>query len=78
MINSNSATAKCILCGELATCHHGHVLGKEKMALGNYVDIKIIAGFCATCDNIANADENGCYGNYDNTKHGLILNLFRR
>lgn len=51
MINSNSATANCILCGEPATCHHGHVLGQEKMALGNYVDIKIIAGFCAKCDN---------------------------
>ena len=32
------------------------------MALGNLVDIKIVAGFCKEHDNSIESDINGCYG----------------
>lgn len=68
-------TSKCIICGKSAIHHHGHVIGKEQMALGNYVDVKIIAGFCEDCNLIAISDENGCYGAYNNNDHGFIQNV---
>jgi hypothetical protein len=73
-----SATANCIICGQPAINHHGHVVGREKMALGNLIDVKIIAGFCDNCDNTIKSDAGGCYGKYDNEKHGFIENLFNR
>lgn len=75
MANLACATSNCIVCGKPAVYHHGHVIGKEKMALGNYVDIKIIAGFCEDCNLTAISDENGCYGDYNNKTHGFIPNI---
>lgn len=31
---------KCILCGKPAVLYHGHVIAKERMALGNLVNQK--------------------------------------
>lgn len=69
-------TSNCIVCGKEANVWHGHVIGKQKMALGNLVDVKVIAGFCDEHDNSIESDENGCYGEYSNTKHGKLKPLF--
>lgn len=39
-------TENCIICGKKAVIWHGHVVAKERMALGNYIDKKVISGFC--------------------------------
>ena len=39
-------TEKCVICGNTAKMWHGYVIAKDKMALGNYIDKKVIAGFC--------------------------------
>ena len=39
-------TSNCIVCWENAMWWHGHVIGKKRMALGNLIDVKVIAGFC--------------------------------
>ena len=33
-------TKNCIICGKIATNWHGHVIAKDKMALGNYINKK--------------------------------------
>lgn len=65
-------TNNCIICGNKATIWQGHVLARQKMALGNYIVTKVLAGFCPTCHELAlkeqegyKSDENGCYGKYD-------------
>jgi hypothetical protein len=73
----NCATANCIVCGKPAVNFHGHVIGRERMALGNYVDVKIIAGFCKEHDGTIKSDANGYYGKYDNKKHGFIPDIFK-
>jgi len=60
-------TSNCISCGKQAKVWGGHVIAKQKMALGNYIDTCIIAGFCYDCFGKIEPDENGCYGEYDNT-----------
>ena len=45
-ISTLMATENCIVCGKKATTHAGSVNKKERMALGNYVDIKVAAGWC--------------------------------
>ncbi len=39
-------TEKCIICGKKAAGWYGYVIAKQKMALGNYIDIKVISGYC--------------------------------
>ncbi len=74
-------TENCIICGSKAVSWHGHVIAKEKMALGNYIDKPVVAGFC---DNHSeeylnkDADDNGCYGNYDSDLMGRCIPLFNR
>lgn len=69
-------TENCIICGKEAVCWHGHVTAKEKMALGNYIDKKIIAGFCdAHKETYLNNDE-GYYGNYNSEVMGNAVPLF--
>ena len=42
-MNKYLGTSICVGCTDkLATFHGGHVMGKERMALGNLVDIKIL------------------------------------
>lgn len=38
-------TSNCVICGCKAEYWHGHVVAKERMALGNLIDKKIGAGF---------------------------------
>jgi len=75
-MNKFCGTKLCIVCGKPATCHHGHVLSKERMALGNLIDVTIGAGFCEEHNLSKESDENGCYGKYDE-KYGIIDNIFR-
>ena len=69
-------TEKCVICGEKAICWHGHVLGKEKMALGNYVTKKVVAGFCEIHKDAES--ETACYGEYDNEKMGKCIPMVFR
>lgn len=39
-------TENCVICGKKAVGWHGYVVAKEKMALGNYIDTKVISGYC--------------------------------
>jgi predicted hydrocarbon binding protein len=71
-------TLKCIICGKPAIYHHGHVIGREKMALGNYIDVKIMAGFCEEHNLTVISDENGCYGTYNNVEHGFVPDILSR
>ena len=61
------ATSTCIFCGKTAIGWHGHVLAKEKMALGNYIDKKIGAGWCEEHhEDFGESDDGGCYGLFNN------------
>lgn len=39
-------TESCIICGKKAVAWHGYVVAKDRMALGNYIDVKVISGYC--------------------------------
>lgn len=66
-------TEKCIACGGNPTCYHGHVLAVERMALGNYEPTKIVCGFCEEHNEALKADQNGCYGQYNNETMGKVI-----
>lgn len=68
-------TENCIMCGKKAKNWHGFVLASQKMALGNYVEKKVIAGFCDK-HNESLTDDCGCYGNYDPELMGKCVPLF--
>jgi len=63
------AMSNCLICGKPAIGWHGHVIARERMALGNLIDKKIGVGWCEEhCEGYGEADESGCYGSFDNTK----------
>ena len=64
------------MCGCKATIWHGHVIAKEKMALGNYIDKKIIAGFCDKHSEISSSELGGSYGCYNSNLMGKCIPLF--
>ena len=67
-------TENCVICGEKAEYWHGYVKGKEKMALGNHIEKKIIAGFCRLH---AHYESETCsYGFYKPDKMGKCIPLF--
>ena len=68
-------TSNCIICGDEAIVWHGHVIAKEKMALGNYIDKKITAGFCAKHDN-KRSKANGYFCDYNSNIMGKCIPLF--
>lgn len=70
-------TENCIICGNKAVRWMGHVLGRQKMASGNYAEAKIIAGFCEKCA-IPQSDENGCFGKYEPKIAGKCIPLFEK
>ena len=72
----NLKTKNCIVCGKPATCWHGHVIAKEKMALGNYIDKDVIAGFCDMHNEKYLSNDEGCYGNYNSKIMGECVSLF--
>lgn len=69
-------TEKCIMCGKPATVWHGYVIAKDKMALGNYVDRKVVAGFCDKHSQILCSCVNGNYGYYSLRTMGKCIPLF--
>lgn len=69
-------TANCIVCGKPSVMFSGHVKGRMRMALGNLVEVKVLAGFCnEDCKNKVESDETGCFGTY-NQDMGLVENIF--
>lgn len=69
-------TENCIVCGKKAVCWHGHVVAKEKMALGNYMDKNIIAGFCGVHNEKYLSGDDGNYGDYNSKQMGKCVPLF--
>lgn len=75
-MSKSYGTENCIVCGEPARIFRGHVIAKEKMALGNLIDMQVLAGFCSNeCNNTLTSDENGCFGTYSK-KMGLVEDIF--
>lgn len=66
-------TKNCIICGEKATCWHGHVLGKKQMALGNYITEQVISGFCDKHRDTDSDNSGGCYGDYNSDVMGICI-----
>jgi hypothetical protein len=76
-MNNHCGTSNCIKCHKPATLFSGHIIGKERMALGNLVEIKILAGWCCIEHHDSmKSDANGCYGKYDNEKMGEIIKVW--
>lgn len=69
-------TEKCVICSAKAKYWHGYVLAKERMALGNYIHKKIIAGFCDK--HTGRENELACYGDYDYLRMGKCIPLFTK
>lgn len=68
-------TEKCIICGKQAINWRGHVLAREKMAFGNSITVKIVAGFCNEHTELLESDDNGCFGKYEPEIMGLCIPL---
>ncbi len=76
-MNKYSGTMYCIKCGKPAIIHAGHLKAREKMALGNLIDVKIGAGWCSEdCYNSLKSDINGCFGVYNNETMGYMPSIF--
>lgn len=71
-------TEKCIVCGSTAKMWAGYVVAKDKMALGNYIDKKVIAGFCDKHNEIMGSGIDGNYGYYDSKLMGKCIPLFEK
>lgn len=69
-------TKNCIVCGKEAKLWHGHVIAKERMALGNFIDKKIAAGFCEQHEEEYLDNDSGCYGDYNSGLMGKCVPLF--
>ena len=69
-------TENCIVCGCKATVWHGHVIAKDRMALGNYIDKKVTAGFCDKHSKILCSGIDGSYGYYNSDLMGKCVSLF--
>jgi hypothetical protein len=69
-------TERCVVCGKPAEMWHGYVIAKDKMALGNYVDKKVVAGFCDKHAESSIDDSNGDYGCYNSELMGKCIPLF--
>ena len=69
-------TENCIVCGKKANNWHGFVQASQKMALGNCVEKKVIAGFCNK-HNETPTDDCGCYGDYNSELMGKCIPLFK-
>lgn len=69
-------TEKCVICGNTAKMWHGYVIAKDKMALGNYIDKKVIAGFCDKHSEILCSGQDGNYGCYNSELMGKCIPLF--
>lgn len=76
-MNYYLGTSLCVCCGKNAVFHCGHVIAKEKMALGNFRDRKVLAGWCSDeCHDKLKADVNGSFGKYNNVVHGPVKDCY--
>lgn len=71
-------TENCIICGKKAVIWCGYVIAKKKMALGNYIDKKVIAGFCDKHNGTSCNRLNGSYGYYNSNLMGKCIPLFSK
>lgn len=55
---------------------HGHEVAADRMASGNYIDKKVVAGFCAKHDKVLQSKADGCYGRYNSKRMGKCIPLF--
>lgn len=69
-------TEKCIICGSSAKMWHGYVIAKHKMVLGNYINKKLIAGFCDKHSETLCSKQSGNYGYYNSELMGKCIPLF--
>ena len=46
-MSRNLGIKLCIKCGNEAVFHCGHLKAKERIALGNFVDVKVLVGWCS-------------------------------
>lgn len=67
-------TENCVICGDKAKYWHGCVMGLDKFAL-RYEEKEIIAGFCEVHKDCENETE--MYGDYDSSKMGKCIPLFK-
>ena len=78
-MSRNLGTKLCIKCGKEAVFHCGHLKTKESMALENFVDVKVLAGWCSEeCYNSREPDSEGCYGYYNNMIDGEVIDIFSK
>lgn len=71
-------TINCVKCGKPAAAWCGTVVGKQKMALGNYITVKVIAGFCNAHIDAAINTDGGSFGNYSPELMGKCIPLFSK
>ena len=71
-------TTNCIKCGKPATVWCGTVVGKQRMALGNLMDVKVAAGFCDEHITSELGKYNHDYGEYNATVMGKCIPLFSK
>jgi hypothetical protein len=64
----NIGTKYCVKCGKPSIMFTGHLKTKQKMALGNLIDVKITCGWCSEeCHVSMKSESDGCFGIYDNS-----------
>ena len=71
-------TENCVVCGNKAIAWHGYVVAKEKRALGNYIVVKVISGYCKEHEeHLRNTEEDIVQGKPYNSKlMGKCIPLF--
>lgn len=70
-------TENCVICGKKAVGWHGYVTAKEIMALGNYIDEKVISGYCEQHLQESINNENSVNGEaYNSELMGKCIPLF--
>lgn len=75
-MNRFAGTMYCIKCGKPAILHAGHLKARERMALGNLIDVKVSAGWCSEDCYDSMGGRNCCFGTYDYETMGYIPDVF--
>jgi hypothetical protein len=72
-------TSKCVNCGKSSFQHSGHLKLTIKGALGIPFQVNVLAGWCSDeCHDSSKSNELGCYGDYDEAKHGILFDVFEK
>jgi hypothetical protein len=72
-------TTNCIKCGKPTYQHSGHLKLRVLGALGIPFEVNVLAGWCSDeCHDSSESTPDGCYGNYDEKKHGVLFNVFEK